>query len=513
MKVFDLSVSSFSKLMNAYQVQAISKVIRMIEMGESKIYVLGPAGSGKTAMSIFLSEVLYGKHRNKKILFLHYNKVLSLHLSKQLIEIYSPEDVTDLKENRVDKPGFYFTTWHQIRNRLDEIYKEFDYVITDEVQDFSNESSKLFSHFNSTFITFGQTQINNYNSVIPIFSVGSIFADSYSEDETSKLRKELEFYKNELMRMQQENQNLHEKNLELLERNSSTKDMFELLQQITVKVDEGFAGVNERLDKLESLLESLKNTLHILQNQYEKTILNANIEEERETLIHQFSEDFMDVLLKKFHVSTQEGYKQEKDKLLSIFGPINWKKLSDESRQYIITSNILFNNMANYEHQVDYSPVCIPLTKALESELYIHFFSNLISNLRERNIPLQDWPHGLTTYNSKQNKYYEIPSHKFTLGSIPYILGTKQDVKRPKGEISSLKVMMPYLNKSLTFSNKNELMEYLNKLDKGVQYVTINYRNPAAHKDKIGLEHALSCYNYMIKVTGLLVELSQRLKV
>lgn len=526
MERFDLSVSNYSKLLNSYQVDAVSRVLNMIKNGEDKIYVLGSQGTGKTSMSIFLSEVLYGNDKNKKILFIAYHKILNVRLSEYFSQTFSPEEVIDMKDNRVGMPGFYFTTWHQLRySHKSNATIEFDYIIADEFHDYPNEGSFLFRQFNSTIITFGEADINNYNSIIPTFSIGSIFNDTYSEDEVAKLKIEVDYYRQQLQLLERQNKALLEQNKALQnEKESSTKQMLGLLEQLSTKIDQNYSNVNEkldhefsgvkkRLDNLTSIMESINDTLSNLQKQYEKSLINANREEERENLIHKFSEELLEVLLRKFQIIDQPNYKQEKDKLLRIFGPSSWDKLTDESRQYIITSNIIFNHMAGLESQVDYSAVCIPLTKALERELYIYFFYDLKADLRNREIPIHDWPHGLTYYSNQQKQYLESENNRFTLGSLTYILGNRIDYKRPKRDISTWAIIKPYFFRKLAINSENDLKVYLKSLDEGVRYVTVNFRNQAAHKDKIGLEQALSCYNYLIRVTGLLVELSKYLKV
>lgn len=96
----------------------------------------------------------------------------------------------------------------------------------------------------------------------------------------------------------------------------------------------------------------------------------------------------------------------------------------------MITSKILFNKLKTFGDDVDYSGVCLLVSKALELELssrfcidYRKYIIEQFKQYKNTDKYFTDYiPKIFVGYDSSTNQNYVYKSNHFTLGNMPYLL-------------------------------------------------------------------------------------------
>ena len=429
---------------------------------------------------------------------------------------------------------------------------------------FGNESTEeaSFEHKSTDTVSFGHEldESVSFDGVIPVIKLNNMLSINNAEiqnsnvDELASVKKQLEQFRyaferekeekeklmNELEKTRYEKQkvdllirDIEEKSKlvmdlgnyqlmcsslthsleEINNKMQSMHERIETIEHVTVKTNNNVDQINQEVKDIRREMKKVISILGPLQDEVSKQLANRN-EEEREKIYHSFSDDLMKSIVNTIELEKDVRYNTEKDNLIAIFGLNNWSKLSPQSSQYLITSRIVFDNMRSYEHQIDFSPACIPITKAFENELFIHLFHKFKVFCKEKRIPSRDWPDGLTHYNAKNKTYYELFDDKFTLGSTAFIIGGKTDGSRPTSAVTGRSIFLRYCKETL-FRNDldlddSALNQYLDNFESDIETITRKYRNQAAHRDGIKLNDAEACYNYIISVTKVMVNFIEK---
>lgn len=125
---------------------------------------------------------------------------------------------------------------------------------------------------------------------------------------------------------------------------------------------------------------------------------------------------------------TKKDFKREQNRLIKSLTDENWKKLSRQSQTWLTTSIITYKGIKKLNNVVDYSGVCLLITKAIEIELRKRFykgFSDYLYKHYEKNYYeyhtslLKNPPHYKHNYRLKKNRDCD-------LGRITYILCFQQ---------------------------------------------------------------------------------------
>ena len=128
---------------------------------EPNVIISGPAGSGKTFLTVLYAEILKSKNPNHSIQIIILTKSLSSFISKSL----NQRGITDVEVN-------HFASWI---NRP----KSFDYLIIDEVQDLNlNQIKELVKYANIGFYLLGDSNQIIYNDQLKGATIEEI-ADAF----------------------------------------------------------------------------------------------------------------------------------------------------------------------------------------------------------------------------------------------------------------------------------------------------------------------------------------------
>ena len=244
----------------------------------------------------------------------------------------------------------------------------------------------------------------------------------------------------------------------------------------------------------------------IFRDLIEDSLENELSEEEYEKIISKFS----DKCVKKIRSSIEKDVlgshdcEEMKEELIGTLGESAWKKLNRQSKRFLITSKITFNNLCDLEDIIDYSGVCLLVTKALEVELTKRFYKWFYKYLEDNNVPLNEY-HTSLVEKDDNGDLQILPDYKWTLGGIPYILCHK---KHPNPEIheKNVSILIKYSkDKLFTDSHSDEeIKKTLRKYGKEIKNITYRYRNPSAHTDELQCRQAKKCLDYVIDVKHFL---------
>lgn len=278
-----------------------------------------------------------------------------------------------------------------------------------------------------------------------------------------------------------------------------------------VKKDQNYhIGLSEDTNRKVGLilekLEYLNNEFEDYRDLIEDSLKKELPEEEYEKIISKFS----DKCVKKIRSSIEEDVlgsndcKKMKEELIGTLGKSAWKKLSRQSKRFLITSKITFNSLHKLGDDIDYSGVCLLVTKALEVELTKRFYKGFNKYIEDNNIPLEKHHTSLVEEDDDENLQI-VPDYKITLGSMRYILCHKKHYD-PEIHEKNLSILTEY-SKAKLFTDSHtdeEIKKTLRKYGKEIKNITYSYRNPAAHTDELQCRQAKKCLDYVIDVKHFL---------
>lgn len=173
-----------------------------------------------------------------------------------------------------------------------------------------------------------------------------------------------------------------------------------------------------------------------------------------------------------------------------------WKVLSTESKSYLITSKITFDSIKKNDlnDTLDYSGVCLLVTKALEIELYNIFFKDYIDYLLGCNLKLEKFPNVLLTDDKDKIKPYYL----FSLGSVLSIFGLSRKNTISLGNMYCYHKFEKYCEEKLYTLNQSEIQDEIFDNAYFIEKVRKDYRNPAAHTGHLTRTVCSECLDYIV---------------
>ena len=271
------------------------------------------------------------------------------------------------------------------------------------------------------------------------------------------------------------------------------------IKKIIEKLTETVEGIDEKLD-------NILNQLDHVHSHTEKLIKTAITEEEIDRIIHVHTTQCVENILEyQNNIVKDENYDKEKINLIKIFGEESWKKLSEKSKTFLITSKFMYNHLSKLNENFDYSGICVLTTKALEVEIFNRFYTDFLKYLDAKYH--EDYSKYHTALLYKNSK--KLLPERFTMGKIAYIFcyyDGKFDTENEK--VNNKIILMEYCKNSL-FSNCNEeeITSTLNEYGQKIEFIKDKYRNPSAHRDEIERIDAKECIDLIIDVEKLLKQM------
>lgn len=263
--------------------------------------------------------------------------------------------------------------------------------------------------------------------------------------------------------------------------------------------------VVNRLDQMSEALRQISQQISICQSLVQRQIDMAVSEEEIERIIQAYANTCTEKIVTDIDQRySEEMYQREKEKLQYTLGEGAWEKLSEESKTFLMSAKVTYNYLQKNQTVIDYSGVCLLITKALEVEIGLRFGKQYLDYLKQqypgkRNHAM--FPVGL------QNRYgHPIRPKDFTLGKVPYILCAcfKEKLSEEKKEhdraclANYARVML------MPEKSDEEILELLAYYGEEIAEVTKEYRNKAAHTNELKRVDAEECFDLVVDVEKLL---------
>lgn len=279
-----------------------------------------------------------------------------------------------------------------------------------------------------------------------------------------------------------------------------SENILKLIPEIYSKVNQIDKNVINISNKIDDLSYQIANYQSLMQKQ-----LNLfDDETDRDKLICAFVDECIEKIINEFKTeeADKEKEKQQK-KLILTLGETTWNKLEAKSRTFLISAKMIFDSLI-LEDDVDYSGVCLLVTKALEVEISKRFCDYFIMYLMNK------YP-GKNNYSlypsSLLDKYGKpIKGKNFTLGSFAYLVGAKIDNTLSDSQIENNKSkLLEYVgDKLLSNRTESEIFDLLEYYAEEIEIVKNDYRNPAAHTKELTKIDAEQCFNLVVDVEKLL---------
>ena len=270
---------------------------------------------------------------------------------------------------------------------------------------------------------------------------------------------------------------------------------------LLIKNDERGDRIESKIDDMTAKIDNITHQITIIQSYNEKLIDNAQSEEEIERIIGNYIDNCIENISSLNFNKTQEYYLEEK-KLIFSMGEGAWNKLCDKSKKFLITSKVMYNHLFLMEDIVDYSSVCVHVTKALEVEMHKRFYSNFLKFLNDKyGSDYKKYPTGLL-YKYKK----PLLSEKFSMGNIIFVLCPNHNRHDSDEQKTNNKITLMKYCKERIFSKytENEIEQLLSTYASAIEEIRTKYRNPSAHTNEIKMVEASECFDLVLDVEKLL---------
>ena len=288
-----------------------------------------------------------------------------------------------------------------------------------------------------------------------------------------------------------------------LEENSEIA--IKILEKV-LNTDETTKRIENTLDAINKKISELSNQIMGLQSFTERFIEKAITEEDVDRIIETFTDECADKLVQHVNTTKQDYiYNTEQKKLMFSLGENAWDKLSEESKTFLITSKVTYNNMINIDSIIDYSGICVLVTKALEVETKKRFFSNFLNYLNKQYNEDYSKYHTALLYKNEKPLFIE----KFNMGDIAFVMCYKENWYDTEDQKINNKSKLIEYCKSCVFSKyeENEIESLLTKYASSIEEIRKKFRNPSAHTNKIQRTDADECFDLILDVEKLLKQM------
>lgn len=202
------------------------------------------------------------------------------------------------------------------------------------------------------------------------------------------------------------------------------------------------------------------------------------------------------------------------DELRELLSEDVWdKKLSEESKKCLTTAKSTFDMMGMLQQQnsVDYSGVCILITKAVDLEVSKRLYRKYVNYL-ERRFPKQTdlgrWPYSLLN----DGRTAVIQEEKFTLGTVEHVVGINSVGDVVNDYVYRLFKDFARENLYIRELTHGEMVIRIKKLVECIEKIRTDYRNRCAHREGIDYITAKECIDYTIETYKKLKEMLEYMK-
>ena len=260
-----------------------------------------------------------------------------------------------------------------------------------------------------------------------------------------------------------------------------------------------------KLDNLSEDVKRLAAQIDGYKYLVERQIDMAASEEEVEHIVHAYVDECADRIVKEIEGHYKDdNYDAEKEKLILSLGQPAWNKMDEASQGFLISAKVIFNNLVTMKSAIDYSGVCLLVSKAFEVEISKRFFRDYIAYLSVH----YPWKSNKDVYPTTLLNRYGKPMkpHQFALGNVSYVLCQKfaEDTTDEQKQNDKDKLIEYLTAEVFVGKNEDEVLTIISEYAEDIETVKDDYRNPSAHTKELTKVNAEDCFNLVLDVEKLL---------
>ena len=318
-----------------------------------------------------------------------------------------------------------------------------------------------------------------------------------------EIEKLTEEFKQKEVQNQKEIKILNQQNKDILKKLDETNKQLEICMNILNELLTQGKTIEDKIDDIHLKINTISNQITDIQSTTERLIENAQSTEEIEKIIERYIDRCIDNIMNYYKNFTEDQiYKMEKTKLIYSIGDEGWNKMCEKSKTFLITSKVMYNHLITMEDIIDYSGICVLVTKALEVEIHKRFFTNFLDYLYIKYGTNYGKYHTALLYQKRK----PLLSEKFTMGNIAFVMCYYENRYDTDDQKMNNKLKLIEYCKEYIFSNYNEdeIEELLTKYASSIEEIREKYRNPSAHTNEIKRVNAEECFNLVLDVEKLL---------
>ena len=283
----------------------------------------------------------------------------------------------------------------------------------------------------------------------------------------------------------------------------------EATSKLLVAISDESKNIKVKLDDISMVLDSLMKQINQFQIMVQNQIDIAVSEDEIDRIVHVYADTCVDKIVSEIDKKYSDKARAEEKSKLKISLEGAWDKLSNESKNYLVSAKVTYSYYSNI-NSLDYSGVCLLVTKALELEMSRRFYSDYVSFLKggyedSWKNHLDDFPTTLIKEVGGSRKLKSVKD--FTLGSVPYVLCSYQDPRADEShQQNNVNQLVRFVRSGLMDSalQEQEIMDKLRYYGETIDEITKKYRNKAAHTNELKRVDADECFELVIDVEKLL---------
>lgn len=282
--------------------------------------------------------------------------------------------------------------------------------------------------------------------------------------------------------------------------------LMEQMQQIRTEINARFDRVDNKLDNMSEAINELASQISSYQLLVQNQIDLAITEEEVERIVQAFANTCVDRIVSEIDSKySTEAYTQEEEKLKASLGESAWGKLSKESKSFLVSSKVTYSYLVGIKTAIDYSGVCLLVTKALEVEMKKRFFGEYMAYMKSHYPGKANYDVYPTALISRQ--YHKpLREKEFTLGTVAFVLchSVPDNITEEQHQNDVCKLVEFSKAELLKEYTEEQIIDLLDEYGEEIAEITKEYRNKAAHTNELKRVNAEQCFELVLDVEKLL---------
>lgn len=282
-------------------------------------------------------------------------------------------------------------------------------------------------------------------------------------------------------------------------------EMMGILLESFNQLKEGVVRLETKIDSMAGQLSVIYDKMTDYQALLERQISIAASEDEVDRIIKAYSDEVSNRIIHEVETSFGNSeFEAEEKSLQDSLGEVVWKRLDPSSKEFLVTAKVTYRNYGKIGKAVDYSGVCLLVTKAIEVEMSNRFCRDYLAHLKAKYPGKANYPQYPVVMLNKYGK--PIKPKDFTLGSVAYVLAAQVDSELDAAVAQKIRDEILDFCQSKIMKGKDVayITDTLEEIADEIEKVRKDYRNPSAHTNQLQKINAKECFDLVLDVEKIL---------